>query len=71
MSLKTTTIIAQQRWEENHVPLGVAICLDRKIHGSLCAKENKMRGRVSVLKYTKNKREGNTSLSYLMKIQIP
>jgi hypothetical protein len=43
----------------------------KKIHGSLCAKENKMRGRVSVLKYTKNKREGNTSLSYLMKIQIP
>jgi hypothetical protein len=27
---KSTTIIAQQRWEENQVPPGVPICLTRE-----------------------------------------
>jgi hypothetical protein len=27
---KSMTIIAQQRWEENQVPLGVPICLTRE-----------------------------------------
>jgi len=31
-TMKTnSTSTAQQRWEENHVPLGVPICLGRKI----------------------------------------
>jgi hypothetical protein len=63
LRMKSTTIIAQQRWEENQVPPGVPICLTRekrmtlreigRCRGSLIRtrerlKEKKVCGRASV-----------------------
>ena len=65
------TTTAQQRWEENQVPPGVPVCLERKFaHDFLCT-ENKEAGVPVYIKiHKRNKNVGTQTLLIFYKIQI-
>jgi hypothetical protein len=61
-----STTTAQQRWEENQVPLGVPFCFERKItQDSLCVGNKEDAGVPVYIKNTQKTKETGTQVLFI------